>query len=123
MINVKDQVYTALKTVADNVSDLYPNDWAHLPAIQYTEEANNVILRTENTESLAYLRYRIDIWDRGSTSQTAVAVDDAVSPLGLVRVECNDSPAEDASGWRHKVMRYECQIDVKTEETYWGNTQ
>ena len=123
MINVKDQVRQKLLTVADNVTDLYPNDWTHLPCIQYTEEANNVILRTENVEQLAYLRYRIDIWDKGSTSATALAVDEAVSPLGLVRFECEDSPAADASGWRHKIMRYECQIDVNTEETYWGNNQ
>lgn len=123
MINVKDQVYTALRTVAENVSDLYPGDWVKLPAIQYTEEANNVITRTDETERIAYLRYRIDIWDRGSTSVTAVAVDNALAPLGLVRVECQDSPAADPAGWRHKVMRYEAEIDVENEQMYWRENQ
>ena len=123
MINVKDQVYTALKTVASNVSDLYPGNWADLPAIQYTEEANNVRTRTDNEEQLAYLRYRVDIWDQGSTSVTAVAVDNVLAPLGLVRVECEDSPAADAAGWRHKVMRYEGIIDVHTEQMYWDGNQ
>ena len=123
MINVKDQIYTALKTVADNVSDLYPGDWANFPAIQYTEEANNVTVKTDEQEQLAYLRYRIDIWDRGSTSVTAVAVDNAIAPLGLVRVECEDSPAADPAGYRHKIMRYEGTIDVNTEQMYWEGAQ
>ena len=33
MINVKDQVYEKLLEVTENVSDLYPNDWANFPAI------------------------------------------------------------------------------------------
>lgn len=120
MINVKDQVYSALSYVAENVSDIYPTTWESFPAIQYTEEANNVQTRTDDREQLAYLRYRIDIWDRGSTSATALAVDDAVSPLGLVRIECQD--VADPSGLRHKQMRYEGIIDVNNENMYWtGN--
>ena len=40
MINVKDQIYDALKGITENVSDGYPKSWAQLPAIQYTEEDN-----------------------------------------------------------------------------------
>jgi len=123
MINVKDQVYQALLTVTENVSDLYPGDWANLPAVQYTEEANNVVTKTDKEEQLAYLRYRIDIWDRGSTSETAVAVDEAIAPLGLVRVECADTPIADPSGYRHKIMRYEGTIDVENEMMYWEGSR
>ena len=42
MINVKDQVYDAIKGISENVSDGYPKDWGILPAIQYTEEDNSV---------------------------------------------------------------------------------
>ena len=42
MINVKDQVYAAIKNIAVNVGDTYPTNWAELPAIQYTEEDNSV---------------------------------------------------------------------------------
>ena len=123
MINVKDQIYTALKTVTSNVTDLYPADWSHLPAIQYTEEANNVTVKTDLAEQLAYLRYKIDIWDRGSTSVTAVAVDNAIAPLGLTRINCYDNPVDDASAYRHKIMEYEGTIDVNTEQMYWENAQ
>ena len=121
MINVKDQVYQALLGVTENVTDVYPTTWQEFPSIQYTEEANNVITRTDNTERISYLRYRVDIWDKGSTSLTAIAVDDALAPLGLVRTECADTP--DPSGLRHKQMRYECEIDVSNEQTYWQGNQ
>lgn len=119
MINVKDQVYSALSAVFENVSDIYPTDWATFPAVQYTEEANNVITKTDNREQMAQLRYRIDIWSMGSTSEHAIAVDNALAPLGLTRVECADVP--DPSNHRHKQMRYEGIIDVNTEQVYWPN--
>lgn len=117
MINVKDQVYAALCGVAGNVSDVYPQTWAELPAIQYTEEDNSVFTRTDADEQYASLRYRIDIWDTKSTSLTALAVDGVISALGLVRTACQD--VADPSGMRHKVMRYEGVIDVNTERVYW----
>ena len=48
MKNVKDQVYSALLTVTENVSDTYPKDWANFPTIQYVEENNSVWERTDN---------------------------------------------------------------------------
>lgn len=35
MINVKDEVYAALLSVTDNVTDSYPKDWEKDLAIQY----------------------------------------------------------------------------------------
>ncbi len=121
MINVKDQVYAALCEQFDQVSDIYPLDWSVFPVVQYTEEANNVVTKTDNKEQLAQLRYRIDIWNNGSTSELALMVDDALSPLGLVRTECQDVP--DPSNHRHKQMRYEGIIDVNTEQMYWQGSQ
>lgn len=128
MINVKEQVFAALSAIegVGYCSDLYPGANADFPAIQYTEEANNVETATDSgegrpTEQIAYLRYRVDIWNKESTSQMAIAVDDALSPLGLVRIECADAP--DPTGLRHKQMRYECLIDVNDEMTYWRNNQ
>lgn len=118
MKNVKDQVYNALESVfGDSVSDQYPKEWAHIPALQYVEEENKVYERTGNKEDKAYVRYRIDIWDNKSTSGTAVQVDDAVSALGLVRISCQDTP--DPSGLKHKVMRYEGIIDTESDIVYW----
>lgn len=116
MKNVKDQVYAALKQAEPNASDLYPASWDDLPAVQFTEENNKVHEWTEAGESKAYVRYRIDIWNNGSTSDMAVAVDAALAPLGLIRIECADVP--DPSRLRHKQMRYEGIIDMESELVY-----
>lgn len=116
MVNVKDQVYAALCTVTDNVTDYYPRDWEKDLAIQYMEEDNKVVEYTDMKEQKAYCRYRIDIWARRSTSQAAVEVDAAVAALGLKRSQCKD--VEDPSGLKHKQMRYEMVIDVETMQVY-----
>ena len=121
MINVKDQVYSALCTVTENVSDIYPRSWEVMPAIQYTEEANTVVTKTDNAEQISELRYRIDIWNTGSTSQLALDVDEALSALGLTRTECMD--VADPSGNRHKQMRYVGNIDNNTQHVYWQYNQ
>lgn len=116
MINVKDQIYAAIKDIAENVSDGYPKDWGKLPAIQYTEEDNAVAEWVDGKESKAHLLYRIDIWNNDSTSITALEIDKAISVLGLRRSACGD--VADPSGMKHKVMRYEGIIDVDTEMVY-----
>lgn len=116
MINVKDQVYDAIKGITENVSDGYPKDWSKLPAIQYTEEDNSVVEWVDNRESKSHLLYKVDIWNNDSTSEIALAVDRAISKLGLQRVFCGD--VADPSGMKHKVMRYEGIIDVDTQMVY-----
>lgn len=117
MKNIKDQVYNALLSVTENVSDSYPTAWAEDFTIQITEEENSVYERTDNREQKARLRYRIDIFDRRSTSQAAILVDDAISALGLVRTSCQD--VTDPSGMKHKLMRYEGIIDMDSEIVFW----
>lgn len=118
MKNVKDQVYEALGKKFDNVTDQYPNDWANLPAIQYSEEENRVHEHTEK-EDKSYVRYRIDIWHNVSTSESALRVDEALVALGLVRTTCKDEP--DPSGMKHKLMRYEGIIDMDSDFVYWND--
>ena len=67
------------------------------------------------------LRYRIDIWNTGSTSQLALAVDEAISELGLVRTQCMD--VADPRGLRQKQMRYEGIIDVSSQMVYWEGSR
>ncbi|SHK33635.1 hypothetical protein [Hespellia stercorisuis] len=117
MKNVKDQVYAALLDVNENVSDQYPRDWAHLPAQQYIEDENKVHEHTGEGETKSYVRYRIDIWDNASTSNTALKTDEAMSRIGLVRTSCKDVP--DPSGLKHKVMIYEGIIDMGSDEVFW----
>ena len=116
MINVKDQVYKAIKDICPNVSDSYPSEWANLPAIQYVEEDNKVYEFTDGKEDKSYIRYKIDIWHNRSTSEFALEVDKKVSALGLRRTLCQD--VADPSGLRHKVMRYEGVIDNITQFVY-----
>ncbi len=116
MINVKNQVFNALKGICKNVSDSYPSDWADLPAIQYIEEDNKVYEFTDGKEDKSYVRYKIDIWHNRSTSQYALTVDENISKLGLQRTMCQD--VTDPSGLKHKVMRYEGIIDNETEFVY-----
>jgi hypothetical protein len=118
MINVKDQVYAALCTVFANVSDGYPKDWKAMPAVQYTEEENNVYEYSNCGEEKSYIRYRVDIWDEESTSGHAVNTDKAMAALGLKRVQCTDVD-DPQSRYKHKMMRYEAVIDVETEMTYY----
>ena len=121
MKNVKDQVYAALCTVSDNVSDIYPTDWSKPFSVQYTEEANTVYSKTDDQEQLCYLRYRILLWGSGSLSQLACDVDTAMSALGLVRTTCQD--ADDPTHRRHKIMRYEGIMDVETEQVFWNQNR
>lgn len=116
MINVKNQVYAALCTVTDNVSDIYPKQRTAFPFIFYTEEQNSVHTWTDNREQMSTLRYRIEIWAEGSTSALALLVDKAVSALGLRRTNCQD--IENPDGLRGKQMRYEGIIDVDTEQVF-----
>lgn len=118
MRNVKDEVYAALSTVSDNVSDSYPQNWADFPAIQYAEEDNSVFERTGNAEDKASVRYRVDIWHNKSTSQAALDVDTAIAKLGLVRTACADVP--DPSGLKHKQMRYEGVVCMDSDIVYWN---
>ena len=123
MINVKDKVYQALCGIdADlSVSDVYPSDWSKTYAVQYMEEANNVYSWVNNEEELAELSYVIYAWSNQSLSQLACDIDTALSALGLKRTSCTD--ANDPSGRRHKVMRYEGVIDCETEQMFWQNNR
>lgn len=116
MINVKDIVYKELSNILENVSDCYPNNWSKLPAVQYVEEENKVEEFTDDKEQASYIRYRIEIWDNKSTSQTACDIDQAMSTLGFLRTSCSDVP--DPSGLKHKQMRYEAIIDCKKRFIY-----
>lgn len=116
MINVKNQVYKAIKDICTNVSDSYPAEWANLPAIQYIEEDNKVYEFTDEKEDKSYVRYKIDIWHNRSTSEYALEVDKSIAILGLQRIMCQD--VTDSSGLKHKLMRYEGVIDNKTQIVY-----
>ena len=103
MINVKPQIYEALcrGCPGADISDEYPEveQW------------------TDDKEQYARLTYRIDCWDMGSTSEIAAQVDAAMASLGLLRTYARDiKPGPEKA--KHKQMRYECIIDVVTEDVF-----
>ncbi len=116
MINIKPIILKELKKVSINVNDSYPSDWATFPVIQYVEEDNKTHTKTDDKEQLAYIRYKIDIWNDRSTSETVLKVDEVLSSLGLIRIQCLDTP--EPSQLKHKVMRYKGIIDVNNMRVY-----
>lgn len=116
MINIKDEICKALKSVCDNVSDSYPSKWENFPVIQYSEEDNNVYEFTDGKEDKSYIKYKIDIWHDSSTSEITLAIDKVISSLGLARILCQD--VTEASGLKYKVMKYEGIIDNETKYVY-----
>lgn len=116
MINVKPQVFKALKIEFTNVNDGYPSKWDSFPIISYIEEENKITVKTDDKEQIAYIRYKIDIWNNRSTSDLAVKVDEVMTELGFNRCGCVDAP--DPSKLKHKVMRFEGNIDINTFMVY-----
>lgn len=123
MKNIKDEVFELLADTfgADHVTDVYPKDWATLPAVQYTEEENKTVEHdfVDDTpqECKSYVRYCVDIWDARSTSLHAVNADAALTGYGLVRTSCKD--VADPSGLKHKQMRFEGIVDCLSDRLYW----
>ena len=62
------------------------------------------------------MRYKVDIFDKESTSETALKVDKVFSSLGLKRTMAQDMP--DPSNLRHKIMRFEGIYDPDSEIVY-----
>ena len=125
MRNIKDEVVAKLdeRFGEDHVKDEYPLDWSTLPVILITEEQNRVYEYCEKGEKLveskAQVRFRIDIYDKKSTSVSAANVDDVLGlpGLGLKRTACND--VHDPGGYKHKLMLFEGIIDMENDLVEW----
>ncbi|MBD5497451.1 MAG: hypothetical protein HDR11_06760 [Lachnospiraceae bacterium] len=106
MIHLKDRILGELEQIAGaDISDSYPEDFSTETQIQYTEEENKADQMAGNKVAASRVRYRIDIWDKRSTSALAGMVDDRLNGnLGLTRTHCSDS---NEPGRKHKIMRYE----------------
>lgn len=105
MIDVKKVIYTELKEISENVTDTYPDDWKKFPCIQLLEEENIPQEITDDTERMSYIRYKVDIWDKISTTAAALQVNAVFANLGLNRSSCVDIPEQPYL--KHKVMRFE----------------
>ncbi|MDD3415484.1 MAG: hypothetical protein PHY47_15990 [Lachnospiraceae bacterium] len=105
MINIKGKVMELMEAICPDASDSFPDDFSKDTQIQYTEEENRAQDTSGNRVITSYIRYKIDIWNKKSTSDLACAVDEKINGvLGLKRTGCTDS---NEPGRKHKVMRYE----------------
>ena len=116
MINIKPVIYKELQKVADNVTDTYPDDWENFPVVIFLEEQNKPGEWYDEKERKSNIRYKVDIFDKDSTSSLAVEIDKIFASLGLRRTDCQDVP--DPSHLRHKLMRFECIVDLDSQLVY-----
>ena len=120
MVNFKPIIYKKLKEIERvTVSEEYPNDWSKLPAVTYSEEDNSTYEVVDNKESTCRIIYRIEVWNDRSTSEIVLNIDKAITSLGLKRTFCKDAPVP--SKLKHKVLRYEGIVDIKTFRVYQRN--
>nr|DAK17837.1 MAG TPA: tail component [Caudoviricetes sp.] len=116
MINIKPVIFKELQNVADNVTDTYPDDWENFPVVIFLEEQNKPGEWYDEKERKSNIRYKVDIFDKDSTSGLAVEIDKIFASLGLRRTDCQDVP--DPSHLRHKLMRFEGIVDLNSELVY-----
>ena len=116
MINIKPVIYKELQKVADNVTDTYPDDWENVPVVIFLEEQNKPGEWFDDAERKSNIRYKVDIFDKDSTSNLAVEINKIFASLGLRRTDCQDVP--DPSHLRHKLMRFEGIVDLDSELVY-----
>lgn len=119
MINVKPDVYRELKTITDNVTDAYPQDWESFPVVVYLEDENKPFEMTIEGEQKSDITYTVHIWSDRSTSEVAVKIDEAFAKLGFKRTTSQDVP--DNQALRHKLMRFQGIIDVQMLHVYHKN--
>lgn len=110
MINLKPQIYTALKTTsADDVVYFYPEKWIKgQKLISYYELDNSEASNADDEEYSSNIAIQIDIWcDAPSQcSQLAIEVNSVMKGLGFSRTLCLDLYQQESIK-HHKTMRYE----------------
>lgn len=112
MIDVKKIIFKELKKVSENVSDTYPDDWKKFPCVQFLEEENIPHEITDDQERMSYIRYKVDIWDKVSTTSAALKINAVFAALGLNRTSSVDVPEQ--TYLKHKAMRFEGIVDHDT---------
>lgn len=120
MINIKPLIYQELSKLTANVTDTYPDDWETFPVVIFLEEQNKPYDYYDDREQKSEIRYKIDVFDKASTSDLSVKINEVFAKLGLKRMDATDVP--EASHLKHKVMRFEGIVDINTEQVYHRRT-
>lgn len=120
MINIKPLIYQELSKLTANVTDTYPDDWETFPVVIFLEEQNKPFDHYDDEEQKSEIRYKIDIFDKETTSSLAVQINGVFANLGLKRTDATDVP--EPSHLKHKTMRFEGIVDVHTQQVYHRRT-
>lgn len=106
LLDIKEEVYAALKRACERVYPSIPEAAAELPCVSYFESRNVPDAHADDEEYSSLIEFTIDIWGDSFEQITPVAqrVDEELSALGFVRTHCADIPPD------HKNMMY--QIDL-----------
>lgn len=120
MINIKPLIYQELSKLTANVTDTYPDDWETFPVVIFLEEQNKPFDYYDDKEQKSEIRYKIDVFDKASTSDLSVKINEVFAKLGLKRLDATDVP--EPNHLKHKVMRFEGIVDINTEQVYHRRT-
>jgi hypothetical protein len=106
LVDIKVEVYAALKRACERVFPSIPDAEAELPCISYFESQNVPASSADDDEYSSLIEFTIDIWGNSFEQITPVAqrVEQEMRALGFVRTHCTDIPPD------HKNMMY--QIDL-----------
>lgn len=120
MISVKAEVYQGLVSVFEplgiQVFDYFPDELEQFPLVVYLEENNVPHEIVDGEEVTSHITYRVDVWSSDSTTEYALTINDVFAKFGIRRITSTDAP--DVSGLKHKLMKFEGIVDVKTKIVY-----
>jgi hypothetical protein len=112
MNNIKSSIVSAMKTatalytlIADRFYFHYPDNFNTLPCVSYFELNNAGNLFADDVEIGSEIIFQVDVWNTGSTSSVAQAVDTIMVANGFVRVNAVDLFEKDTK-MHHKSMKY-----------------
>lgn len=120
MISIKAEIYKALADAFEplgiKVFDFFPDELEQFPLVVYLEENNLPYQITNDKEVLSEISYRVDVWSEDSTTEHAILINDVFFKFGIRRTLSADIP--DVTGLKHKMMKFEGILDLRTKLVY-----
>lgn len=115
MINVKTEVYNALKNNTD-LSNLLGGQRIYFmvvpeakttefPRLTYYEYSNRADNYADNEETASEIRIVIDVWSKISTTDIAIKIVDIMKNIGFRREDAQDLFEDDTKVY-HKYLRF-----------------
>ncbi len=103
LLDMKAEVYAALKRAAENVYPSVPDADAANPCISYFESNNVPGSSADDEEYSSLIEFTVDVWGDDFETITPIAqkVEEEMTALGFERTYCTDIPPD------HKNMIYQ----------------